>query len=83
MKDPKGWHGTFSFKNEDQVERQFHVTSHGYTNGKEDFHLKEASHTPEKKDEALKSNAKVVWPENSELEEWNDNPIGYSHLSPP
>ncbi|KAK2801135.1 hypothetical protein FQN50_007864 [Emmonsiellopsis sp. PD_5] len=34
-KDPKGWHCTFAFKADDQAEKEFHVASHGYTNGKD------------------------------------------------
>ncbi|KAB8276401.1 hypothetical protein BDV30DRAFT_235852 [Aspergillus minisclerotigenes] len=45
IKDPKGWHGTFAFKSEDQLLRQYHVASHGYTNSKEEYILQEATHT--------------------------------------
>jgi len=82
--DPKGWHGTFAFKIEDQVQRNFHVASHGYTDGKERFILKEATHTPEKADSTPrggKNSLKVVWPESpGDLEEYKDSPIAYSHL---
>nr|KMM71116.1 hypothetical protein CPAG_07423 [Coccidioides posadasii RMSCC 3488] len=50
VKDTKGWHGIFVFKDDNQVEWEFHVALHGYMNSKEDFSLKEATHTPEKKD---------------------------------
>ncbi|KAK2762654.1 hypothetical protein FQN54_000827 [Arachnomyces sp. PD_36] len=83
VKDPKGWHGTFAFKADKQVEREFHVASHGYTSGKEDFVLKEATHTPEKKDgtpRGGKRSGKVVWPSEDLLEEYSDSPIAYSHL---
>ncbi|EQL27858.1 hypothetical protein BDFG_09338 [Blastomyces dermatitidis ATCC 26199] len=83
VKDPKGWHGTFAFKADDQVEREFHVASHGYTNDKEDFVLNEATHTPEKEDKTPRGgrgSGKVVWPAEDLLEEYVDSPIGYSHL---
>ncbi|EEQ34592.1 hypothetical protein McanMca71_002445 [Microsporum canis] len=83
VKDPKGWHGTFAFKDGGQVKREFHVASHGYTNGKEDFVLKEASHTPQKADNTPrggKDSGKVVWPQEKFLEEYVDSPIAYSHL---
>ncbi|PYI30887.1 hypothetical protein BP00DRAFT_475895 [Aspergillus indologenus CBS 114.80] len=83
VEDPKGWHGTFAFKNNDQMERSFHVTSHGYTNGKEDFVLRDATHTPEKWDgtpRGGKNSGKVVWPPEEDLEEYLDSPIAYSHL---
>lgn len=51
IKDPKGWHGTFAFKSEDQLLRQYHVASHWYTNSKEEYILQEAMHTPEKADD--------------------------------
>ncbi|KAK6810747.1 hypothetical protein RU639_013606 [Aspergillus parasiticus] len=82
-KDPKGWHGTFAYKADDQEEREFHVASHGYTNGKEDFTLKEATHTPEKLDRTPRGgrrSGKVVWPAENLLEEYVDSPIAYSHL---
>ncbi|KAL1859078.1 hypothetical protein VTK73DRAFT_7597 [Phialemonium thermophilum] len=81
--DPRGWHGTFAFKFDDQTEREFHVASHGYTTGKEEFRLINATHTPEKSDftpRGGKNSGKVVWPEWDELEEYVDSPIGYSHL---
>ncbi|KAL2369196.1 hypothetical protein RJ035_005401 [Blastomyces gilchristii] len=83
VKDPKGWHGTFAFKADDQVEREFHVASHGYTNDKEDFVLNEATHTPEKEDKTPRGgrgSGKIVWPAEDLLEEYVDSPIGYSHL---
>ncbi|KAE8356758.1 hypothetical protein BDV28DRAFT_154436 [Aspergillus coremiiformis] len=83
VKDPKGWHGTFAFKPHNQVEREFHITSHGYTDGKEDFVLKEATHAPEKMDSTPrggKDSGKVVWPAEDLLEEYVNSPIAYSHL---
>ncbi|KAJ5521272.1 hypothetical protein N7527_005387 [Penicillium freii] len=62
--DTKGWHGTFAFKTSDQLQREYHVASHGYTNDKEDFVLKEATHTREKADNIRRggpNSEKVVW----------------------
>lgn len=59
------------------------MASHGCTNGKEDFTLKEATHTPEKADNTRRggrSSNKVVWPSEEFLEEYKQSPIGYSHL---
>ncbi|RAK95375.1 uncharacterized protein BO80DRAFT_264104 [Aspergillus ibericus CBS 121593] len=83
VKDPKGWHGTFAFKTDDQVQREFHVASHGYTNGKENFVLTDATHDPEKSDKVPrggKNSGKIVWPSEDALDEYVDSPIGYSHL---
>lgn len=84
--DPKGFHCTLAFKSEDQLLRQYHVASHGYTNSKDDFVLKEATHAPEKADDTPRGgrkSGKVVWPPINELEEYVDSPIGYSHLPKP
>lgn len=79
-KDPYGWHGTFAFKDSEQAGRKFHVATHGYTDGKEDFTLKEASHSQEKKDSTMRRGGKAVWPDEDELEEYEDSPVAYSHL---
>lgn len=82
--DPNGWHGTFAFKAADQLQREYHVASHGYTDGKEVFALANATHTPEKADSSRRGgpkSGKVVWPPEAFLEEYTDSPIGYSHLA--
>ncbi|KAK2005683.1 hypothetical protein LZ32DRAFT_596750 [Colletotrichum eremochloae] len=79
-KDPNGWHGTFAFKDDEQVKEKIHVASHGYVNGKEDFILKEATHSAEKNDSIQRRGGKVVWPDEDELEEYEYSPIGYSHI---
>ena len=82
VKDPKGWHGTFAYKDNVQMDREFHVASHGYTDGKENFTLTESTHTPEKSDSTPrggKKSGKVVWPV-GKLEEYVNSPIAYSHL---
>lgn len=84
MKDPEGWHGTFAFKDDDQVSAELHVASHGYTGGKEDFALVKATHTTEKTDRTRrggKNSNKVVWPMEELLEEFKDSPIAHSHLT--
>jgi hypothetical protein len=80
QKDPDGYHCTLAFKDGSQVERDFHVASHGYTAGKEDFTLRKATHTQEKKDTTKRRGDKVVWPPEHRLEEWQDSPIAYSHV---
>jgi len=81
QKDPHGWHGTFAFKDSQQVQREFHIATHGYTEGKENLVLKDATHTAEKKDSTPRRGGRVVWPNEEELEEFVDSPIAYSHLS--
>ncbi|KAI0415332.1 hypothetical protein F5X98DRAFT_365280 [Xylaria grammica] len=76
-----GWHGTFAFKGSKEVESGFHVTTHGYTKGKDDFALREAAHSHAKMDSTPKQGGKIVWPSRDELEEYVDSPIAYSHLS--
>ena len=80
VKDPNGWHGTFAFKDSQQVSQEFHVATHGYTSGKEDFTLKHATHSPEKRDGTQKRGGKAVWPGEDQLEEYVDSPIAYSHI---
>lgn len=71
--DPGGWHRTFSFKSEEQVSQGVHITSHGYTAGKESYNLTIASPTPAKEDTTLKRhNQQPVWPPENEL---RDTPL--------
>ncbi|UDD60631.1 hypothetical protein AFCA_008021 [Aspergillus flavus] len=68
---------------EDQLLRQYHVASHRYTSSKEEYILQKATHTPEKADDTPRGRPKeekVVWPPMDQLEEYEDSPIGYSHL---
>ena len=65
------------------MERSFYVASHGYTGGREDFELTEATHTSEKPDSTWwgrKGSTKIVWPKEADIEEYKDSPIAYSHL---
>ena len=76
--DPKGYHGTFSFKYAGQS-GNFHVTTHAYTAGKDDFHLQMASAADEKLDSTGKGPDKVVWPASeADLELYEHSPIWYS-----
>ncbi|RDA88821.1 hypothetical protein CP532_5515 [Ophiocordyceps camponoti-leonardi (nom. inval.)] len=81
--DPKGWHITMAFKDKDQELFGTHMTSHGYTSGKDDFILEEAVCRQEKPDETPRAEGKVVWPKDEELIEYKDSPIAYSHLPDP
>ncbi|PVH93026.1 hypothetical protein DM02DRAFT_542361 [Periconia macrospinosa] len=81
IKDPKGFHGTFAYKTEQQTGDETHVTGHGYTTGKDNFILREAVHTSEKKDDTLRNADKVVWPPEKQLRKYKDSPIGYSHVN--
>lgn len=81
--DPKGWHVTIAFKTRDQVAREVHVASHGYTISKDNYTLLEGTHMPEKSDSfprGGKDSGKVIWPSEDLLEEYEDSPIAYSHL---
>ncbi|OOO11949.1 hypothetical protein OAory_01084190 [Aspergillus oryzae] len=54
-----------------------------YTSSKEEYILQKATHTPEKADDTPRGRPKeekVVWPPMDQLEEYEDSPIGYSHL---
>lgn len=83
-KDSRGWHGTFAYKDSVQMDWEFHIALHGYTDGKENFTLMEATHSPEKGDSTPwdeKKSGKVVWPvKEGALEEYVNSPIAYSHL---
>ncbi|KAI0106080.1 hypothetical protein F4814DRAFT_452456 [Daldinia grandis] len=62
QRDPEGYHLTISHKNEDQVQKKTHVSSHGYVTDATSFKLKEATHVKEKLDSYRKRNGKPVWP---------------------
>ncbi|KAJ0418187.1 hypothetical protein BJY00DRAFT_315236 [Aspergillus carlsbadensis] len=81
--DPIGWHCTIAFKSEDQITRAYHVTSHGYTKGKDDFSLAQAIHSEEKPDNTPRGNPKakrVVWPPEHELQEYEGSPVAFPRL---
>ena len=75
-----------AFKDKQQEEIGYHVASHGYTSGKDDFTLVKATHGGEKLDKTPRGgriSGKVVWPSEAELVEYRDSPIAYSHLPEP
>jgi hypothetical protein len=49
--------------------------------GKDNLVLGKAMHSQEKPDNAQRRGGKVVWPEDEELDEYEDSPIAYSHQS--
>ncbi|KAM3511246.1 hypothetical protein MY11210_005115 [Beauveria gryllotalpidicola] len=84
--DPDGWHLTMAFKDQELEARGFHVASHGYTNGQQDYVLDHGTHTAAKRDDTPRGpvgSGKVVWPDESELVEYENSPIAYSHLTDP
>ncbi|KAJ5480961.1 hypothetical protein N7539_006855 [Penicillium diatomitis] len=64
-RDPLGLHVTIASKNEAQIERGTHITSHGYVN-EEDMTFQYAQHFQEKPDSSKRRKNKDVWPP------WND-----------
>ena len=83
--DPRGWHGTFAFIFNGQHYEGFHVASHEYTPGKEYFipgrpHSYRRGPTGRRRVKGERSR-KVVCANDSDLEEYKDSPISYSHLS--
>lgn len=79
QKDPLGPHVTLCYKDEDQLLRGTHVSSHGYVHGKDDLGFVRATHAGEKPDTAQRQQGKkTVWPSESELEVVPE--IGYGHL---
>lgn len=84
--DPKGWHITLAFKDKSQELVGIHLTSHGYTDNKDTFVLKEAVCREVKPDDTPRGpidSEKVVWPSDMELDEYKDSPVAYSHLPDP
>ena len=79
QKDPKGWHVTFCYKDQNQIESKTHSACHGYVPSKDSFELVTSTHEGEKPDSTLKRNGQSVWPSEDELELAPE--IGYSHLS--
>jgi hypothetical protein len=76
---PKGWHCTIAYKSEDQISRAYYVTSHEYTNGKDDFTLTQATYSKEKPD-STRGNPKakrIVWPPEHELREYGGSPVAF------
>ncbi|KAH7153327.1 hypothetical protein EDB81DRAFT_584572, partial [Dactylonectria macrodidyma] len=60
--DPLGEHVTFSYKCQDHLGRNTHVTCHGYVNNSQTLELRKATYTGEKPDSTKKMSGGVVWP---------------------
>ncbi|EJT79931.1 hypothetical protein GGTG_05013 [Gaeumannomyces tritici R3-111a-1] len=73
VSDPNGLHLTVSFKDENGVTTETHVSSHGYVKDKTDTVINKAVHTNPKADTTPRGTPKpgqarkVVWPDDSEL----------------
>ncbi|QUC22824.1 uncharacterized protein UV8b_07065 [Ustilaginoidea virens] len=79
--DPEGLHVTFSYKTQDHLGRETHITSHAYVYDTISVELRKSSPTPEKADSTLKRSGKAlkpVWPSAEKL--WEAPDVGYSHL---
>lgn len=79
VKDPNGWHLTFCYKDEKQLENDMHTACHGYVLSNSDYTFVKTTDSGEKPDSTLKTNGKEVWPASADLDEAPD--IGYSHLA--
>ncbi|KYG13567.1 hypothetical protein FVEG_13857 [Fusarium verticillioides 7600] len=77
-KDPLGAHVTFSYKTQDSLGRDTHVSSHGYVKDSETLEYAGSTHVDEKPDSTKKTTGKPVWPGESQL--WEAPEIGYGHL---
>ncbi|PYI01432.1 hypothetical protein BO78DRAFT_411429 [Aspergillus sclerotiicarbonarius CBS 121057] len=79
--DPLGYHVTLCFKDEQQLLRGTHVSSHGYVKDQDNLEFIQATHTREKSDKTKRQRGKKdVWPSEDMLVQAPD--IGYSHLPP-
>ncbi|KAG6204931.1 hypothetical protein E4U35_002977 [Claviceps purpurea] len=65
--DPKGWHVTFSFKTQEQLDSGTHVTCHAYVDIRGNF--AEATHSDEMADSFEYDNGKTAWPPEALLDE--------------
>ncbi|KAF5535173.1 hypothetical protein FNAPI_12142 [Fusarium napiforme] len=78
QKDPLGAHVTFSYKTQDSLGRDTHVSCHGYVKDSETLEYAGSTHVDEKPDSTKKSSGKPVWPGESQL--WEAPEIGYGHM---
>lgn len=78
QKDPLGAHVTFSYKTQDSLGRDTHVSCHGYVKDSETLEYAGSTHVDEKPDSTKKTTGKPVWPGESQL--WEAPEIGYGHL---
>ncbi|KAJ5642291.1 hypothetical protein N7490_006291 [Penicillium lividum] len=79
--DPKGWHLTFCYKDDQQLINKTHTACHGYTSDEYSWELLESTHAGDKPDSVKRrySRNANVWPGPEELDEAPE--IGYSHIS--
>lgn len=78
QKDPLGWHVTLCYKDEEQMAKGTHIACNGYVKGKDNLEFVQVTHAEEKVDSWEKSNGKVVWPFEEDLEIAPE--IGYGHF---
>ena len=78
--DPKGWHLTFCYKDEQQLANNTHTACHGYTKDESSWELLESTHAGDKPDSVKRRHSKnaSVWPDPGELDEAPE--IGYGHF---
>ena len=78
--DPKGWHLTFCYKDDEQLKNNTHTACHGYTKDEFSWELLESTHAGDKPDTLKRRYSKNagVWPGPEELDEATD--IGYGHF---
>ncbi|KAG6181991.1 hypothetical protein E4U27_002052 [Claviceps purpurea] len=67
--DPKGWHVTFSFKTQEQLDSGTHVTCHAYDYIDIRGNFAEATHSDEMTDSFEYDNGKTAWPPEALLDE--------------
>lgn len=79
QEDPNGWHLTFCYKDQEQLQNNQHTACHGYTPGRDIWTLEKSTHAGTKSDSMPKKNGKPVWPSENELEVAPE--IGYGHIS--
>ncbi|OJJ45153.1 hypothetical protein ASPZODRAFT_100375 [Penicilliopsis zonata CBS 506.65] len=79
--DPLGYHVTLCFKDDQQLLRGTHVSSHGYVKDQDHLEFIHATHTGEKRDDTKRQRGKKdVWPSEDGLVLASET--GYSHLLP-
>ncbi|RBR11549.1 hypothetical protein FVER53590_13857 [Fusarium verticillioides] len=79
QKDPLGAHVTFSYKTQDSLGRDTHVSCHGYVKDSETLEYAGSTHVDEKPDSTKKTTGKPVWPGESQL--WEAPEIGIGALT--
>lgn len=79
VRDPRGNHFTFCYKDEEQVRRGTHTACHGYTPSPTNYKLTSVIITPEKADAIREQNNKPVWPTVGDENLLAGSTIGYGH----